>query len=116
MKRGELYWGQLEPRSGSEQQGRRPVVVISSDGFNDIPTWRSIIVIPLTTSDRQARRGPTTVPLSAEETGLPRDSVAVCHQITTLDRSKMAARIGVLPKDAVERVEAGIAAACDLRL
>lgn len=52
MQRGELYWAKLEPRSGSEQQGRRPVVVISSDGFNDIPTWRSIIVIPVTTSAR----------------------------------------------------------------
>ncbi len=35
MKRGEVYWAELTPRSGSEQQGRRPVVVISHDVFNE---------------------------------------------------------------------------------
>ena len=34
MKRGDLYWAVLAPRSGSEQQGRRPVIVVSHDGFN----------------------------------------------------------------------------------
>jgi mRNA-degrading endonuclease toxin of MazEF toxin-antitoxin module len=33
MKRGEVYWADLVPRSGSEQQGRRPVIVISHDAF-----------------------------------------------------------------------------------
>ncbi len=115
MRRGELYWARLVPRSGSEQRGRRPVVVVSSDGFNATSTWRSIIVVPVTTSVRQGRRGPTAVPLSAADTGLPEDSVAICHQITTLDRSKMEARLGVLPREAIERVEDGISAACDLR-
>lgn len=114
MKRGELYWARLASRSGSEQQGRRPVVVVSSDGFNEISTWRTIIVVPVTTSSRQARRGPTVVPLAAASSGLPRDSLAVCHQITTLDRSKVEEQIGTLPEEDVERVEKGIAAACDL--
>ncbi len=91
------------------------MVVVSNDGFNETPTWRSIIVIPVTTSARQGRRGPTVVPLSAADASLPQDSVAICHQITTLDRSKMKARIGVLPREAMKRVEDGIAAACDLR-
>jgi len=34
MKRGDVYWADLIPRSGSEQQGRRPVIVISHDAFN----------------------------------------------------------------------------------
>ncbi|MCU1266973.1 MAG: PemK-like protein [Acidobacteria bacterium] len=50
MKRGEVYWADLAPRSGSEQQGRRPVVVISHDAFNQTQNWRSIIVVPLSTS------------------------------------------------------------------
>ncbi len=114
MRRGELYWARLVPRSGSEQRGRRPVVLVSSDGFNETPTWRSIIVVPVTTSARQSSRGPTAVPLAAADTGLPEDSVAICHQITTLDRSKVETRIGALPREALERVEDGISAACDL--
>jgi len=36
MRRGEVWWAQLEPRSGSEQRGRRPVVVISHDAFLEV--------------------------------------------------------------------------------
>ena len=64
MKRGEVYWADLAPRSGSEQRGRRPVVVISHDAFNQTPGWRSIIVVPLSTSVAQAGRGPSAVLLS----------------------------------------------------
>ncbi len=115
MKRGELYWARLFPRSGSEQKGRRPVIVVSNDGFNEVPTWRSLIVVPVTTSTRQAQRGPTVVSLSRTESGLPDASLAICHQITTLDRSKMEKRIGALPGATMTRVEEGIAAACDLK-
>jgi mRNA interferase MazF len=114
MRRGELYWASLAPRSGSEQQERRPVIIVSNDGFNEVSSWRSIIVVPVSTSARQAQRGPTVIPLPAAETGLPESSCAVCHQITTLDRSKIEARIGTLTSDLVREVERGIAAACDL--
>ncbi len=56
MKRGQVYWADLAPRSGSEQQGRRPVIVISHDAFNQTQGWRSIIVVPLSTSVAQAGR------------------------------------------------------------
>jgi len=114
MKRGDVYWAVLQPRSGSNQHGRRPVVVISSDGFNDVPTWRSIIVIPITSSLRQALRGPTVVPVSRADSGLSQSSSAVCHQITTLDRSKIGKRIGRLSPAELHDVEQGIFAACDL--
>jgi len=56
------------------------------------------------------------MPLSKEDVGLPHDSFAICHQITTLDRSKLEARIGALPREAMQRLEDGIGAACDLRI
>ena len=40
MKRGEVHWAQLAPRSGSEQQGNRPVIVVSNDGFPPLVTAR----------------------------------------------------------------------------
>jgi len=90
------------------------VVIISNDGFNDVPSWRSIIVIPVTTSSRQATRGPTVVPLSGAGSVLSPNSVAVCHQITTLDRSKIDTRIGALSREEMTEIEEGIRAACDL--
>lgn len=104
----------LAPRSGSEQHGRRPAVLVSHDAFNRHARWRSLIVVPITTSPRQARRGPTVVPLAAGDGGLERDSLALCHQPTTLDRSKFIDRIGVLSVDRLAAVAAGLAAALDL--
>jgi mRNA-degrading endonuclease toxin of MazEF toxin-antitoxin module len=46
--------------------------------------------------------------------GLKQDCAAICHQITTLDRSKLTQRIGSLPELAMREVEAGIRAAIDL--
>ncbi len=116
MKRGSVCWADLEPRSGSEQRGRRPVVIVSHDSFNEIPTWRSVIVVPLSTSDRQAQRPPTIVELAAAETGLPRTSFALCHQITTLDRAKIDPPLAQLPDEALAKLGRAIAVACDLGL
>ncbi len=114
MRRGEVRWGRLEPRSGSEQKGHRPVVIVSHDGFNKAEAWRSVIVVPLSTSQR--RHGPTVVALSAAKSGLPRDSFALCHQITTLDRTKLDSSVVAHLDDAeMKRIGVGIVAACDLR-
>jgi mRNA interferase MazF len=111
MKRGEVWWAELFPRSGSEQSGRRPVVVVSHDGFNAIPAWRSVIVVPLSTSDAQARRGPTAIGVPRGTAGLSRSSVAVCHQVTTIDRSKLTRHVGTLPAEVLAEIEFGLKAA-----
>jgi len=114
MKRGDLYWADLVPRSGSEQTGRRPVIVVSHDGFNQTPGWRSISVVPVSTSSAQGKRGPTVIELSGGTAGLQRTSFAVCHHVTTLDRAKLTKRVGSLPSDSLREVEEGLKAAMDL--
>ena len=114
MKRGDIYVALLAPRSGSEQKGRRPVLIVSHDGFNQTPGWRSIIVVPISTSATQSQRGPTSVPLPVGEGGLDRDSIAVCHQITTLDRYKLQSKLGTLSDELIQDVENGIKAAVAL--
>jgi mRNA interferase MazF len=109
-----VYWADLAPRSGAEQTGRRPVIVVSHDGFNDVPGWRSVIVVPVSTSEAQARRGPTAVLLTRGTAGLRALSVALCHQVTTLDRGKLTERLGVLPQAVMSEVQAGLRAALDL--
>ena len=114
MKRGEVYWADLVPRSGSEQTGRRPVIVASHDGFNQTLGWRSIIVIPISTSTSQGQRGPTVIELLSGAAGLPKTSFAICHQVTTLDRAKLTKRIGTLSTQSLREVEEGLKAALDL--
>lgn len=114
MQRGDIYWADLTPRSGSEQRGRRPVVIVSHNGFNQTPGWRSIIVVPISTSAAQTRRGPTAVDLPEGAGGLERARVALCHQVTTLDRVKLTQRLGTLSHDLLNQVENGLKAALDL--
>lgn len=114
MRRGDVFVAELRPRSGSEQRRTRPVVVVSHDAFNDVPEWRSIIVVPVSSSGKQASRGPTAVLLESGIGGLARKSVALCHQVTTLDRSKLSRRLGALPPRDAARVDAGLKAALNL--
>lgn len=111
MNRGEVYWADLVPRSGSEQTGRRPVIVVSHDGFNLAEGWRSVIVVPMSTSGSQAKRGPSAVPIPAGSGGLPKQGVAFCHQVTTLDRAKLTRRTGMLSRELLAEVEGGLRAA-----
>ena len=114
MKRGEVYWADLVPRSGSEQKGRRPVIIVSHNGFNETPSWRSIIVVPMSTSSSQGGRGPTVVELPGGCAGLSKASFAVCHQVTTLDRAKFTRKAGELPAELLRKVEEALKAAMDL--
>lgn len=114
MKRGEVYWADLMPRSGSEQRGRRPAIIVSHDAFNEAPGWRSVIVVPLSTSAAPAGRGPTAVLIPGGTGGLERDSIALCHQVTTIDRTKLTKRLGLLPDRVLVEVGEGLKIAQDL--
>ena len=114
MKRGAIDIATVLPRSGAEIFGERPVLIVSLDSFVRVPGWRSITVVPLSSSARQARRGPTIVPLPDGAGGLPGAGVAVCHQLTTLHRDKLTRRVGALPSDLLARAEQAIRAALDL--
>jgi mRNA interferase MazF len=114
MKRGEVYWADLVPRSGSEQTGRRPVIVVSHDGFNQTVSWRSIIVIPISTSSSQGKRGLTVVEIPGGTAGLAKTCFAVCHQVTTLDRAKLTKRMGILSPELLGVMEEALKAALDI--
>jgi mRNA interferase MazF len=55
------------------------------------------------------------VALSSGTAGLPSESHAVCHQITTLDRAELAEKIGALSPDILSIVEQALLAAVDIR-
>jgi mRNA interferase MazF len=116
VKRGELYWATLSPRSGSEQQGLRPVLIVSEDALNQVPTWNTVVVVPLSTSESQSKRGPSAIPLAKGAGGIPEDSTVLCHQITTLDKSKLGLKIGTLDQNTLARVEVGLCRAIGIEI
>ena len=113
MKRGDIYWADPRPRSGSEQTGRRPVTVVSHDAFHQTAGWRPVIVVPMSAAVRPTGRGPGVVELPGGR-ALTKPSVAVCHQITTIDRSKLSKRAETLLASLLEEVEQALKAAMDL--
>lgn len=91
------------------------MIVVSHNGFNQAANWRSIIVVLITTSQSQMRQGPTAIRLPAGIASLAVDSIALCHQVTTLDRSKLTECIGDLPPSLLASVDAGLKAALSLQ-
>ena len=90
------------------------MVVVSNDGFNLTPSWRSVVIVPISTSEAQARRAPTVVPLPAGSARLRRPSVALCHQVTTVDRAKLTELLGLLPADLLAHIDRALKAALEL--
>lgn len=105
IKRGDLFWVDLDPAQGSEQSGRRPVVVIQNDIGNEFaPT---VIVAPLTTRNF-SKEYPTNVPVPRTVSGLKADSTVLLSQIRTLDKKRVEKKIGHLPRSFLEKVDRAI--------
>lgn len=81
MKRGDIWLVTLDPTAGHEQQGRRPVLIVSPAAFNQIT--RTPIVLPITAVGSFARRRGFAVPL--EEAGTRTTGVIRCDQPRALD-------------------------------
>ncbi len=93
MKRGDIYLAVLDPVIGSEQGGRRPVVIVQNDAGNRYaPT---VIAVPLTSSPTKPSL-PTHVLIPEGEGGLWRPSTALCEQLRTLEKTRLTRRIGAL--------------------
>jgi mRNA interferase MazF len=85
IKRGEVYWAQLDPTTGAEIQKTRPVVVISNSSINK--ARKTVVVVPLSTS------APVIQYLNV---GLTGGSVARCDHIRAIDKSRLSNKIGMV--------------------
>ena len=94
VNKWEIYFCNLNPTQGSEQQGIRPVLVVSNDVVNHILPVST--VLPLSSVKEGDKIYPTEVFLSANSTGLPKDSVAMCQQIRTVSHSRLVNKAGAL--------------------
>lgn len=102
VKRGEVWLADLNPTRGSEQAGTRPVIVFQNNLINKYTT--TILAIPLTTNLRRASL-PSCVQISKGEGGLTADSVALCHQLRVLDKTRLQKRLGSVTQKTVAAIE-----------
>jgi mRNA interferase MazF len=102
--RGDIVWADLDPTRGHEQAGRRPVLVISQDVFNE----RSGTVIALAiTSQPQAAGFPLTYPLTIA-TGLPKPSWTKISQIRTLSVERLGDKLGRVQAEDLDQIIEGL--------
>lgn len=94
MNKWEIFLADLEPVIGSEQGKVRPVIIISEDSFNRVR--RVLNVIPLTSLKEGRKIYPNEVLMPEGIASLPKASVALIHQIRTLDKSRMLRKMGML--------------------
>lgn len=99
MNRGDIYLVSLDPTEGHEQQGRRPVLIVSATAFNratGIP-----VVLPITSGGAFARRVGFAVPIS----GIRTTGIVRCDQPRALDlRARAGRKIDTLPQEILDDV------------
>lgn len=86
IKRGEVYFVDLNPTKGREQSGHRPVLVLSIDSINRLPLVVTVVVG--TKGDNIPRNYPTNVRVSPKESGLQMETVFLCFQIRSIDPNR----------------------------
>jgi len=111
VRRGEVYFVDLNPTQGREQAGKRPVVVISSDSIND--KRLVVLVVPGTSGENISGDYPTNVRVPAGKANLRNETVFITFQMPALDHSRFTnPPVGSLSAESLHRL--GIAASVSL--
>lgn len=101
--RGDVYWADLNPSRGKEQAGRRPVLILSHEVFNE----RSGTVIAVALTSQSQRAGfPLTLELQSK--GLPKKSWVKISQIRTLAVERIGQRLGNVRVEELAQVVDGL--------
>ena len=101
--RGDIVWADLDPTLGNEQTGRRPVLVLSNDIFNE--RSGTVIAVALTSQEPKAKF-PLTLEINAPR--LPKRSWVKISQIRTLSTLRIGQRISRVDETELELVLEGL--------
>jgi mRNA interferase MazF len=117
--RGDVLLVNLDPTSGSEQAGTRPVIVVSRDAINHsaVNNNRTIVMVCVPLTDRKNLRAlyPSHVEIKKGTGGLALDSVALCEQIRSIAPGERLVKfLGRIPEADMARLEQAIKITLDL--
>ena len=107
IKRGQIYFVNLDPVQGREQAGKRPVLVLSIDEINDLPLVITVIIG--TKGTTTTRDYPTNVRVTPAESGLPLETIFLGFQMRSLDSHRFPREpAGILTADKMLEVETAV--------
>ncbi|HOK62941.1 MAG TPA: type II toxin-antitoxin system PemK/MazF family toxin [Soehngenia sp.] len=102
VKRGEIYYADLSPVVGSEQGGVRPILIIQNDVGNK---YSPTVIVAAITSQINKARLPTHVEITAQDFGLPKDSVVLLEQIRTIDKKRLREKVGKFDDEMMKKID-----------
>ena len=89
IKRGDIYYAELNPVIGSEKGGRRPVLIVSNNEGN---RYSLTVIIAAITSKQTKSKLPTHYDLNGVS-GLPADFIVLLEQIRTINKKRLKRRL-----------------------
>ena len=103
--RGDIFFADLSPVTGSEQGGIRPVLIIQNDAGN---TFAPTTIVAAITAKKTKKALPTHVSICKEAAGVGSDSVILCEQIRTIDKCRLREKTGHLSDEIMSQVDIAI--------
>jgi mRNA interferase MazF len=104
-RRGDIYLVHLDPTVGYEMQKTRPAVIVQNDVSNQ---YSPITIVAAISSQFSDPPFPREVVVEPEESGLPRRSAVIVNQIRSVDKRRLAKRLGHLTGRSMRRVDEAI--------
>ncbi len=103
VKRGDVFYADLDPIIGSEQGGIRPVLVVQNNMENKYsPT---LVVLPLSAAKKPDL--PTHIHIRGSNL-LPKNSIVLAEQIRTIDRDRLLRYVGSVGLEVIEKVDRAV--------
>ena len=103
IKRGDIFYADLDPIIGSEQGGVRPVVVVQNNvGNRYSPT---VVVLPVSSAKKNYL--PTHIHVCGSKM-LPKDSIVLAEQIRTIDRNRLKSYVGSVGFEIMKKVDKAV--------
>jgi mRNA interferase MazF len=105
MKRGEIYYANLNPAVGSEVAKRRPVLIVSNDANNRAAS--TVTILPITSN--VSRVYPFEVLLQPSESGLAKPSKIQAQQVRTISKQRISGKaVGSLNEQLMQLIDAAL--------
>lgn len=113
VQRGELYYADLSPVTGSEQGGYRPVLIIQNNVGN---RYSSTVIVAALSGQVNTKNDLPTHHVIRNYPGLNEDSVILLEQIRTIDKRRLRNYIGTLSEKDIKQVDCCLAVSLDLNI
>lgn len=101
VKRGDIFYANLNPVVGSEQGGTRPVLILQNDVGN---LYSPTTIVAAVTSRIKRAKLPTHVELPMSKTNLDMDSVVLLEQLRTIDKRRLREKVSHLDEELMARI------------